>query len=818
MMDKQNGNGNGGSLTRQQLVEFLAAGPRHVHFVGIGGSGMSPLAMLMAQQGHEVSGCDIHPNGTTARLRRMGVKISKGHSTRHVGDGMELLVYSSAIQNGHGHDHGTGSNGGHEELEAAQGNGIPSVRRGQLLSALMSHKNNIAVAGTHGKTTTSGMIAKVLSRGDSAPTFCVGADVPALGASARMGGGQYFVAEADESDGTLIGFTPQFGVILNIEPEHLDHHGSLDELLATFRTFARSTLTTLFFCADCPRTAAVAVEATSAISFGLSPQADYHATDIAATACGTRFTVHCRDQLLGSVELPIPGRQNVVNALSAVALADQLGMPFDRIASALGEFGGARRRFERKYQGDGILVVDDYGHHPTEIRATIAAARTVCRPDTGEPYRRVIVAFQPHRYTRVQALHDEFAVAFHEADGLFLTSIYSAGEDPIEGVTGEGLCAAVMAAAAADGSHALRPEQVTYEPNLDRLVDRLFQLAEPGDLILIMGAGNITKTSDALAEKLSGRAPHIASVERNLAAFRRDLAALVSDKTVIRSDEPMAQHTTLRVGGPAEFWAEPWDERDLANVLRFCHRQGMPVMIVGRGSNMLVSDEGIEGLVVHLGSEEFSRIDVDGERLFARAGARLKALVNMARQHELGGFEFMEGIPGSVGGALRMNAGAMGRQTFEALEWVRYVSMTGEIYDAEARTLPVGYRSCSTFADHVAVTAIFRGQKVPQASIDAQLKSFAEKRWASQPARPSAGCIFKNPLVIPAGKLIDELGLKGTAVGKARVANEHGNFIVTENGARAADVLGLIEVIRQRALAERGIELETEVMMVGKKL
>jgi UDP-N-acetylmuramate--L-alanine ligase/UDP-N-acetylenolpyruvoylglucosamine reductase len=812
-METTNGNGMGNSMTRQQLVEFLGSASRHVHFVGIGGSGMSPLAMLMAQQGHEVSGCDINPNGSTDRLRRMGVKIAKGHSARHVGREVDLLVYSTAIHSG------SGAGGGHEELLAAHGGGIPSVRRGQLLSALMTHKTNIAVAGTHGKTTTSGMISQVLARSDSAPTFCVGAEVASLGASARMGGGRYFVAEADESDGTLVGFTPHFGVVLNIEREHLDHHGSFDELLATFRTFVRSTLSTLFYCEDCPTTAALAREATSAISFGLSARADYHAVDIEPTGCGSRFTVKCRDQTLGQVELRIPGRQNIVNALAAVAMADQLGMTFDRIASALAEFRGARRRFERKHEGDGILVVDDYAHHPTEVRATIEAARTVRQSVTGEPYRRVIAVFQPHRFSRVQALHDEFARAFDGADRLYVTNIYSAGEDPIEGVTGETLCAAVQREDdnRVGRSRRLRAENVVYEPNLDRLVATLHQMAEHGDLILIMGAGNISQTSNALAERLSARAPHVAVTEQDMAAFRRDLAAAMSDKAVMRPGEMMAHHTTLRVGGPAELWVEPWDERDLSKLLGLCHRQSVPVMIVGRGSNLLVSDEGIEGVVVHLGSEEFARVEADGERLFARAGAKLRMVVNEARKHSLGGFEFMEGIPGSVGGALRMNAGAMGRQTFDALEWVRYVSMAGDIYDADARTLPVSYRSCATFADHVAVTAIFRGEKMMQETIDAQLKSFAQKRWSSQPAKPSAGCIFKNPPQIPAGKLIDELGLKGAAVGKARVSVEHGNFIVTESGARASDVVSLIAMIRDRVRAERGIELETEVMMVGKQ-
>jgi UDP-N-acetylenolpyruvoylglucosamine reductase len=251
--------------------------------------------------------------------------------------------------------------------------------------------------------------------------------------------------------------------------------------------------------------------------------------------------------------------------------------------------------------------------------------------------------------------------------------------------------------------------------------------------------------------------------------------------------------------------------------LHYCHTRAIPVTIVGRGTNLLVRDSGIPGVVIHLASDEFSKVEVDGSSVIARGGARLKGIVNTAKRAELGGLEFLEGIPGSVGGALRMNAGAMGKQTFDVVEWVRYVSFAGEIYDADAKSLPVSYRSCPLFANHVVLSVILRGEKTPRAEIDARLRQFEQKRWTSQPARPSAGCIFKNPREIAAGRLIDELGLKGTSVGGARVSEMHGNFIVNEGGATAADVLGLIELIRGRARQERGIELEPEVMILGRE-
>jgi UDP-N-acetylmuramate--L-alanine ligase/UDP-N-acetylenolpyruvoylglucosamine reductase len=666
-----------------------------------------------------------------------------------------------------------------------------------LLTALMTHRNNIAVAGTHGKTTTTAMIAHVLTRSDSAPSFCIGANVPVLGTNAQIGGGNYFVAEADESDGTLIGFTPEYAVCLNIEPEHLDYHLSMEKLLATFESFLASTLKTAFYCADCANCAALGRNLRQAISFGLDERADYRAIDIQPTPRGSKFAVLCRDQKIGEIELIIPGRQNVVNALAAVAVADQLGLPFEKVAEALAQFSGARRRFERVFDGDGIVVVNDYAHHPTEVRATIAAARTL-------GHKRIVVAFQPHRYTRTHALREQFGTAFAGAEKLFLTDIYAANEKPIQGVNGY---------TTMDAVHAAGQKDVIYEPNLDRLAKHLAAEARPGDLILVMGAGDIYKVALKTGEVLATRKPIIAEQPMRIDA---DLRSLLSAKANIRRDEPMARHTSLKVGGPAELWVEPWNERDLAKLLHYCHGREIPVTLVGRGTNLLVRDGGIPGVVVHLCSDEFSKIEVDGERVIVRGGARLRSVVNEAKRHELGGLEFLEGIPGSLGGALRMNAGAMGKQTFDVVEWVRYVSSAGEIYDAEARTLPVSYRSCPLFTTHVVLQAILRGQKCSRPEIDARLRQFEKKRWSSQPAKPSAGCIWKNPEAIPAGKLIDELGLKGTSVGGARVSDVHGNFIVNEGGATARDVLSLMAMIRERAQQERGIALEPEVMILGR--
>ena len=294
-----------------------------------------------------------------------------------------------------------------------------------------------------------------------------------------------------------------------------------------------------------------------------------------------------------------------------------------------------------------------------------------------------------------------------------------------------------------------------------------------------------------------------------------ELVGRVATATVIRRGEPLARRTTLRVGGPADVFVEPASDADLASVVKFCTGRNVSFFVLGRGSNLLVRDGGFRGVVISLSQPHFSRVEVEGERLLCGAGAKLKDAANSARRAGLGGLEFLEGIPGSVGGALRMNAGAMGGATFDVLESVRFMDRAGNILEKPRAAVPVEYRACRLFETHIALGAVFKGVPAPLAEIEAKLNEFNRRRWEVQPALPSAGCTFKNPAALPAGKLIDELGLKGTRVGGAMVSMKHGNFIVNDGGASAADVLNLIEIVRRRAKAGRGIDLETEVEIIG---
>jgi UDP-N-acetylenolpyruvoylglucosamine reductase len=523
-----------------------------------------------------------------------------------------------------------------------------------------------------------------------------------------------------------------------------------------------------------------------AVGYGLSELAVYRALDVRLQSFSSRFTVLRQGQLLGEVALEVPGAQNVSNALGVVALATELGIPWNQIVSALAEFRGAARRFEVKYRSADYMVVDDYAHHPTEIKATLAAARN-------SGWKRVLALFQPHRYSRTKALLGEFAGAFHDATEVFITDIYAASEAAMAGVTGEAVAESVRA----DGHG-----KVHYEATLGRLRAAVNAGLEPGDLVITLGAGDIHRVALHLAQGL---------------AWQAELGPLLKPGSILKRDEPLHKHTTMRIGGPAQLWFEPVDEEDLGLGLRFAHDRGIPVTFIGRGSNLLVRDGGILGLCVHLGRPHFSRIEIEGESVTVGAGARLKQIVAEARRHDLGGFEFMEGIPGNLGGALRMNAGAMQGWTMEVVESVRSIDLLGHVHEVKKADMEIHYRNVPHFQSHIAVSARLRGTPSSKQEINEKLKAFSNKRWTSQPAAPSAGCIFKNPGPIPAGRLIDELGLKNLAVGPARVSEVHGNFIVNDGGATAGDVLQLISLIQGRAREARQIELHTEVIVLGEE-
>lgn len=755
-----------------ELQEFLTAERHAIHLIGVAGSGMSGIAALLLELGHDVRGSDKVRTLETERLAQLGLRFSSPHRAEDTAD-VDLIIYSSAIKEDN------------PILLDALARNISTIRRAEALAAIMLGKRGIIIAGMHGKTTTAAMAAHVLRGGGLHPSYYVGAEIPILGSNAHWDSlGEYFVAEGDESDGTLQLFEPEHALILNIEEEHLDYYRDLAAIEEVFTKLLAQTQGTVFYCADDSHAPRVCRAHQRTVSYGFSDEARYRATGIELHDFAATFCVQRGEEKLGDATLNVPGKHNVSNALGVIALASELGVPFAKIANSLGTFRHARRRFEIKYQSDRFLLVDDYAHHPTEIRATLATARSAGR-------QRVLTMFQPHRYSRTRALSKEFGAAFDNADRVVISDIYAASEPALPGVTGQTIADAISL----HGHPA-----VSYQPRFELLHGDVARVLREGDLVLSLGAGNVH-------EQLSKLAAQLVVAEK--------LKEIVGPEGEVRLSEPLARHTTLRVGGPAQFWVEPRTEEAFAELIRFCRQENLPLFVIGRGSNLLVREGGIRGVVVHPGGGEFDRVEFKGIEVTAGVGAKLKDIAYAGKAAGVGGFEWMEGIPGEVGGALRMNAGAMGAQTFDQVVRVRYLDREGVAHEKMPNELEIGYRDVPFLQENFAVSAVLRGKKSPVEEIVKELDASQKKRRASQPSAKSAGCIFKNPRACPAGKLVDELGLKGSRVGDARVSEVHGNFIVNEGAATADQVLELISRIQATAREKRGIELDTEVQIVG---
>ena len=759
-------------VSELNLPKLLTRERHKIHLVGVAGSGMSGIAALLLDLGHEVSGSDKGRTIETDRLQRLGLRFHEQHRAKDASDA-GLVVFSSAIKPDN------------PILVSAHESGQPAVRRAEALAAIMHSKRAIVIAGMHGKTTTSAMTAHVLREAGSHPSHYVGAEIPILGSNAHWDPrGEYFVAEGDESDGTLRCFHPELALILNIEEEHLDFYVDLAAIEKVFAQLIEQTAGTVFYNADDANAARLCAQRKTVVSYGFSENADYRGTDIELRDFASVFCVYLRGQQMGEAVLNVPGRHNVHNAIGVIALANELGIPFEKIAASLRKFEHARRRFEIKYSSDRFLLVDDYAHHPTEIGATLRTARSTRR-------KRVLTMFQPHRFSRTKALCHEFGCAFDDADRIVVTDVYAASEASIPGISGQTIADEIV-------RHGHRG--VSYQPRLDWVHRDVGNMLTSGDLVLSLGAGNIHEQLSILAADL---------------VIAEKLKTIVGEEGDVRLYEPLSKHTTLRVGGPAQFWVEPRNETAFSELIRFCGDESLPLFVIGRGSNLLVRDGGIRGVVVRPCGGDFDRIEVDDNEITAGVGAKLKEVAYAGKGAGIGGLEWMEGIPGAVGGGLRMNAGAMGAQTFENIVRLRYLDVEGNPHTKSREELDVRYRNFPLLERNFAVSATFRGHAAPREQIEERLQESQVKRRTSQPIAKSAGCIFKNTDSIPAGKLVDELGLKNARVGKARVSEVHGNFIVNDGGATADEMLELIDKIKATAREKRGIELETEVQIVG---
>lgn len=773
-----------------------------IHCVGVGGMGVGPLAIYLAQLGFSVSGeDDAMTDDMKVLLNREGVAIGP------VPDDCALVAISSAIAKTH------------PAYVAAVRRSLPLVRRGELLAEVTRDRKLVAVCGSHGKTTTTAMLITALRREHFPAGYILGGLFSDETPPARAGSNEWVVAEIDESDGTIDRFSPEVTVAVNLDWDHPDYYRQRSELEATFAALFRRTRRLVLTSDSCAMSARVVASLKSEPKADLSPGAvapPEGSTPVMALATFGRsgdFRGEIDSEQADRMTLRLDGRFefgravvrargdfNAANATAALAAAQLIGAK--PTENSLADYVSVRRRQSVLHRND-ITVLEDYAHHPAEIRALLGSLR---RRVTGNG--RLIVIFQPHRFSRTAQFKAEFAAALSTADAVHLLDVYSAGEAPVAGGTTADVYAELKRSAP---SHA-----VSYFPGDDaQLFAALSREVSEGDLVAFVGAGDIDRKATEWLVVRRAAETKAAEWDDFVAAVKPRLGG----ETKLRREEPLAGKTTMRVGGAARVYAEPATVDDLRLLLGQAAARHVSVFILGRGSNLIVPDEGVDGLVISLAHDRWAGFEPrDNGRVQVGAGLRLKNLCGLAAKAGLVGFEFLEGIPGSVGGALRMNAGAMGGWIFDVVEEVQLITLDGEVRTLAKAAMHVDYRHCAELHHAIALGALLRPAAQAEAeAIRRQMDTYARKRHESQPREPSAGCVFKNPPGTSAGRLIDECGLKGERVGDAEVSPVHANFIVNRGQATSADILELVRRVRARVRQVKGINLEPEVLLYGKK-
>jgi UDP-N-acetylenolpyruvoylglucosamine reductase len=612
-------------------------------------------------------------------------------------------------------------------------------------------------------------------------------------APAEAGGNDWVVAEIDESDGTIERFSPEITVAVNLDWDHPDFYRTAADLEAAFHALFNRTKRTVFVNAACDLSRRATVRRVPpALTFGFTGDFTGAITAVLGATIelelGGRFA-------FSTARVRALGDFNALNAIAALAVAQLIGVG-GLSGDILAEYPGVRRRQAVLHDSKEMLVIEDYAHHPAEIRALLGSLRT--RGD-----ERLVVVFQPHRFSRTAQFKEGFAAALALADAVYLLDVYGAGEEPVAGGTTAGLQTELQRTAPS--------LPVVYHPaDNGRVLAELAAGRKAGDIVAFVGAGDIDQMAREWIKSIAGM---------QWDQFSDALRAVVSPETKVKREESLARKTTMGVGGAARLYAEPANTADLQAVVRTAKARGLPVIVLGRGSNLVVPDEGVDALVISLRQPAWEVFEPkpDG-RVWVGAGLRLKNLCGLAAKAGLVGFEFLEGIPGNVGGALRMNAGAMGGWMFDVVDEVSVMTMEGDVRTLKKAEMHVDYRHCAELHEAIALGALLRpAAQSEAASIARQIDAYKEKRQKSQPREPSAGCIFKNPPGDSAGRLIDVSGLKGERVGDAEVSTTHANFIVNRGNATATEVIELVRRVRARVEQAQGVKLEPEVLLYGKQ-
>lgn len=760
-----------------------------IHFVGIGGTGMCGIAEVLFNLGYTVSGSDIKESTVTQRLAGLGVKVEIGHKRENIKQA-DVVVVSSAIDRKN------------DEVDEAYLNRIPVIPRAEMLAELMRFRFGIAVAGTHGKTTTTSLTVSMLAEGGLDPTYVIGGRLNSAGVNAKLGLGNYLVAEADESDASFLYLQPMIAIVTNIDQDHMaTYENSYQRLKETFIEFLHHLpfYGMAVVCIDDEGVREVLPEISKPVTtYGVHKDADVRAENIVQSGMRTSYDVIRKNNSAKlSVTLNMPGWHNMLNSLAAIAVATKIGVDDDAIIRSLGGFTGVGRRFQ--INGDlplnngKLTFVDDYGHHPREIAATLEALRQAW------PERRAVVVFQPHRYTRTRDLFEDFVHVLSTVDVLILMDVYSAGEAMIPGADGRALSRAIRVRGKVDP---------VFLEGKHELAAILAGIVKEDDVILTVGAGNVGQIAAELPVTLA----------KELATLK--YARNTDIKGRLLYNELLAKYTSWRVGGTADRLYLPHDKDDLCAFVKNLP-DGEPITWMGLGSNLLVRDGGVRGTVIITKGRLKGMFVNDDGTVYVEAGVPCAHVAKFCIDQGLAGAEFLAGIPGTMGGALRMNAGAFGGETWRIVKNVETLDAKGNVKLRDTIDFEIAYRSIKNTKTLdiewflSANLALIPGDPVESAQ---KIKTLLETRAKTQPTnQPSCGSVFKNPEGDHAARLIEASKLKGYSIGGASVSEKHANFIVNTGNATAADIENLIKYVKRKVQYLHGVELQTEVCVIGEE-
>jgi len=784
--------------------------PANVHFIGIGGIGMSGLARILLAWGYRVSGSDAAPSQATEDLAALGTAIVIGHDDPTLASLTDILVTTPRVEEN-----------AILEIEAARAAGAMHVRRGQLLAMLANVRRSVAVAGTHGKSTTTGMLTHALRELGTDPSYAIGAVLTATGLNAAPGNGPFMPIEADEFGRAFLWLRPEVAIVTAVSYDHPDIYPTQQDYDDAFVEFAKGTTPggRLVISADDPGARRVTARLReegehpfAIVTFGEADDADWR---LAYAERGGSVTTPAGETF--TLTPTISGRHNVRNTVAAIIALEAFGFAPATAIPALVSYVGVGRRFEVKGMIRGIDVVDDYAHHPDEINATLQAARE------RYPDRRIIVAFQPHTFSRTKALLDEFAASLSKADGVVLLEIYPSGETDNLGISSHDVLTRITTTATA----AARPEDA---------VDALAKVVKPGDVVLTLGAGDITAVGARLLAVLADQTvttdePKMPSSRpaRTTARAPKPAPIAIPERPTLKvqPEAAMSLYTTMRVGGPADFLVRAQEADDIVAATQWAKAQGIPVTVIGGGSNLLVSDAGIRGLVIVArtpGERAASLLSFEdgGDAVQVTVGAQapLSWVGRHCAEQGWAGMDWGVGLPGQIGGATVNNAGAHGTELKDRLVAVDLLLENGEVVRESAAWMEPSYRmtrikGATRPRPWIVLRSVFALPKADPTELVKLADEHADFRKRTQPTGACSGSTFANPPGDFAGRLLEAAGLKGYRHGGVELSPKHANWVVNREGGTAKEAWELIQHARSVIREQTGIELRPEVERVG---